>query len=202
MTGSPPLAWRGLLALGLPFTVASSPPHTWGGRLNTRARTTCDRFTPTRVGTFAGLSYWNLNNSVHPHTRGDIVVNAMVQAASSGSPPHAWGHYLGILGQDAVSRFTPTRVGTFTPDTSDIPLVDGSPPHAWGHYRVPGKAQKCIRFTPTRVGTFHHNHDGAEQLSVHPHTRGDISSAQDGFKRSRGSPPHAWGHCCCSERLA
>jgi len=118
VTGSPPLAWRGLLALGLPFTVASSPPHTWGGRLNTRARTTCDRFTPTRVGTFPSRLPARAWLPVHPHTRGDIAFEEDSPFWVAGSPPHAWGHCIQGVERGHLLRFTPTRVGTFSSSRS------------------------------------------------------------------------------------
>ncbi len=152
--------------------------------------------------------------SVHPHTRGDIVGRRATNKPSSGSPPHAWGHWL--RGQERFKRlrFTPTRVGTFptrpassatgpvhphtrgdiwAPPSGYLFLV-GSPPHAWGHFHYVELEQSCIRFTPTRVGTLSRASFTVAFSPVHPHTRGDIDApGREALKRS-GSPPHAWGH--------
>jgi len=129
-----------------------SPPRAWGppgGSLQTGAPS---RFTPTRVGTTAGLRMRGSSGSVHPHARGDHASQQGVAIWIAGSPPRAWGPP-GLAGcPDHIGRFTPTRVGTTLPgrekrcDTTVHPhargdhstssrlpsTVYGSPPRAWG----------------------------------------------------------------------
>jgi len=111
-------------------------------------------------------------------------------------------------------RFTPTRVGTSTsmrrragsrsvhPHTrGDINFSQltrncnsGSPPHAWGHRARALSRLGPWRFTPTRVGTSSIFSQRSSSASVHPHTRGDITSSSSRKSCAFGSPPHAWGH--------
>ncbi len=111
-------------------------------------------------------------------------------------------------------RFTPTRVGTLSWRPSCVPRPPvhphtrgdistsisaasfrlGSPPHAWGHSVCIASSPFSNRFTPTRVGTFGVPFGRVATCSVHPHTRGDISSMGPTGPAQAGSPPHAWGH--------
>jgi len=171
-----------------------SPPHAWGHYGTNRFENYPMRFTPTRVGTFSDALPCRNIATVHPHTRGDIVIARATFSATSGSPPHAWGHF---LQHDCIllrSRFTPTRVGTFHPwcgvchessvhphtrgdiARAAVPVVFpyGSPPHAWGHYYDKRQGISHHRFTPTRVGTLISLSKLNMPPPVHPHTRGDI----------------------------
>ena len=131
-----------------------------------------------------------------------------------GSPPHAWGHFPVHVELVLAFRFTPTRVGTLSPETrepqhstvhphtrGDIVAFFfshghpvGSPPHAWGHCTADHSDASTGRFTPTRVGTFCESGLLRVRASVHPHTRGDIVGAAAAVPLWCGSPPHAWGH--------
>src|SRR5690606_27385594 len=111
--------------------------------------------------------------AVHPHARGDDLVNEVVQATLYGTPPRAWGRQLQHGHYLPAVRYTPTRVGTTAPrgggglrgavhphargDDVPVPPVKsaplGTPPRAWGRHRSHERAVVRIRYTPTRVGT-------------------------------------------------
>ena len=93
-----------------------SPPHAWGHRELIDVTVEEWRFTPTRVGTSAIRPRQATASSVHPHTRGDILLGVAVQIGLSGSPPHAWGHQHPEAHSAGGQRFTPTRVGTSLAD--------------------------------------------------------------------------------------
>ena len=70
-----------------------SPPRAWGQYERHHAGGHVDRFTPTGVGTIAGLFPWRNGGTVHPHGRGDNVQVRVGNGVPSGSPPRAWGQY-------------------------------------------------------------------------------------------------------------
>ena len=112
--------------------------------------------------------------TVHPHTRGDNMIDRRSLAQIVGSPPHAWGQ-LSIL---TISR-----------------CRDAVHPHTRGDNASRDPAISVpIRFTPTRVGTTVDCIASRWSMSVHPHTRGDnVDGSPSVNVGSRGSPPHAWG---------
>jgi len=149
-----------------------SPPHAWGIRCNSIFAQLDIRFTPTRVGNSCAVSVTGAVPPVHPHTRGEFVIQLLIASVIIGSPPHAWG----ILQFDRLlsifTRFTPTRVGNSVNPAilSIVPPVHphtrgefhlffclhiddiGSPPHAWGILAYSSIRATRARFTPTRVG--------------------------------------------------
>ena len=90
-----------------------------------------------------------------------------------GSPPRAWGQCTLRDALRALSRFTPTGVGTMPMSTAWCAtgtvhphgrgdnddeltfgdMVRGSPPRAWGQFNGSEVADEDVRFTPTGVGT-------------------------------------------------
>ncbi len=150
---------------------------------------------------------------VHPHTHGDFFVTKKKRVKCHGSPPHAWGLFSMSARVSHLKRFTPTRMGTFSPlrpslsshavhphthgdfssSTSRIPSHTGSPPHAWGLSDRPHASSQGKRFTPTRMGTFGSSGSPRTGREVHPHTHGDFRFGRDQGYSPLGSPPHAWG---------
>jgi len=150
--------------------------------------------------------------SVHPHTRGEIIILPSSTAVVLGSPPHAWGdcppeselrrydavhpHTRGEIRRSAPTlqghRFTPTRVGRFA-GVRRLSRAIGSPPHAWGDCDAIQGLGLDIRFTPTRVGRLRRPSHGRIPRAVHPHTRGEICCLCERKRVIVGSPPHAWG---------
>src|SRR6266508_4527753 len=88
-----------------------SPPRVWGRPLSSPARSPRGRFTPTRVGTTAGVAYHaylqrftptrvgttlfclksHKLQTVHPHACGDDLILGRASRACDGSPPRVWG---------------------------------------------------------------------------------------------------------------
>ena len=93
------------------LTDLGSPPHAWGQPATAGIFTELPRFTPTCVGTTAGLTRTTQLPSVHPHMRGDNLLCPPFPKCPRGSPPHAWGQRIVDHYQLDLARFTPTRVG-------------------------------------------------------------------------------------------
>ncbi len=129
-----------------------SPPRAWGRLTAPTSINFEQRFTPTRVGTIAPRSRLGGLLTVHPHARGDDVMNVAPTPERFGSPPRAWGRCQVGVGEQGPRRFTPTRVGTISTPTSSgttttvhphargddgvnrlaPAYLAGSPPRAWG----------------------------------------------------------------------
>ena len=175
------------------YVVPGSPPRAWGRPHRQAWVADRGRFTPTRVGTTRNRTCTRPRSSVHPHARGDDYPTAAGPAATSGSPPRAWGRHKGGRDKWIAWRFTPTRVGrTRCASGSYPPLavhphargddgcattgygpVYGSPPRAWGRLHRVDHVRLSGRFTPTRVGTTLEGGVWKGVRAVHPHARGD-----------------------------
>ena len=151
--------------------------------------------------------------TVHPHGRGDnlTVVDALMIA--HGSPPRAWGQWIGRGASGSSVRFTPTGVGTMRRavvqfgdesvhphgrgdnpiDCQNVALYAGSPPRAWGQSSLRRWTLRSRRFTPTGVGTMPGLWSEDEDETVHPHGRGDNTRVSSARLTAGGSPPRAWG---------
>ena len=170
-----------------------SPPHAWGDSLWYQCRPVIHRFTPTRVGRLGTAHAPSSNTPVHPHPRGEIVTLFRVWGWIYGSPPHAWGDYVGHPMDVFLERFTPTRVGRFAVCVS-VSVSSSVHPHTRGEIRqgVPHRGPE-VRFTPTRVGRLSLLPTSCRHPLVHPHTRGEIAVRLWQRDCVPGSPPHAWG---------
>ena len=69
----------------------------------------------------------------------------------------------------------------------------GSPPRTWGIHEVLDFASPGARFTPTHVGNTGHGDAARAQHAVHPHARGEYSTASASASAGFGSPPRTWG---------
>ena len=135
--------------------------------------------------------------AVHPHVRGEYPHRGRQLSGHSGSSPRAWGIPAGRAYVLAWARFIPTcvgntarkerkhgirsvhphvrgeyRLGTFPPY-----LFTGSSPRAWG---IRGRAlaiRRPCRFIPTCVGNTRKWCYKRRSGAVHPHVRGEYSSA-------------------------
>ena len=70
---------------------------------------------------------------------------------------------------------------------------NGSPPRAWGKLVASGSTGIVARFTPTGVGKTEFSNVLKEQLTVHPHGRGENAQIGAADPQPGGSPPRAWG---------
>src|SRR5271157_4391567 len=131
-----------------------SPPHTWGQCFKHECQRHDLRFTPTHVGTMQSSSRASSGKSVHPHTRGDNLIQPVFHVYLCGSPPHTWGQLRCCIRACCGFRFTPTHVGTMRFGNSSLVMqsvhphtrgdnelwnnpfdnVSGSPPHTWGQF--------------------------------------------------------------------
>ena len=94
------------------YISAGSPPRAWGQLPKPATIKRLARFTPTRVGTTPASPARGVQQSVHPHARGDNLPEGRPRRSAVGSPPRAWGQHCLRLRPPARRRFTPTRVGT------------------------------------------------------------------------------------------
>jgi len=96
------------------FRSCGSPPRAWGQFQHRTQIGVSFRFTPTRVGTISNSCGSRSVHAVHPHARGDNVIEGPGAEDRHGSPPRAWGQCNDRRVCLARNRFTPTRVGTMS----------------------------------------------------------------------------------------
>ena len=70
---------------------AGSPPRAWGQSRGLYAESSVLRFTPTGVGTIDTSACARSPRAVHPHGRGDNIIDRIACRYQPGSPPRAWG---------------------------------------------------------------------------------------------------------------
>ena len=130
---------------------------------------------------------------VHPHARGDNILQRSTVFHAHGSPPRAWGQSVRSVCRTLPIRFTPTRVGTIIDAIAQI-IATTVHPHARGDNGLSfGCELNHPRFTPRRVGTMRCSGGLSIILSVHPHARGDNVCILSNLCVAAGSPPRAWG---------
>ena len=125
--------------------------------------------------------------------RGEYQTGIGIGVPFSGSPPHAWG----IRSPPSTPR---DRVPVHPHMRGEYPWCHranapcaGSPPHAWGIRNRGVLFVQLPRFTPTCVGNTFGRRATTRKASVHPHMRGEYSTASASSIVLGGSPPHAWG---------
>src|SRR5256885_2122563 len=85
-----------------------SPPRAWGSLRLARRESPPARFTPTCVGITAVAVLVASVAAVHPHVRGDYLVDSLSALTNFGSPPRAWGSHSFASTVNGSTRFTPT----------------------------------------------------------------------------------------------
>ncbi len=190
-----------------------SSPRTWGTPLSLQSSARDWRFIPTHVGNAVCLAVCRVEGAVHPHARGERVLDSDLMITHSGSSPRTWGtHGERIEGPD-LARFIPTHVGNARsrsqPSTTRTvhphargerayawakdEILNGSSPRTWG---TPHPAFECCRhgrFIPTHVGNADPLRERVRHNPVHPHARGERLSLISTFMLSDGSSPRTWG---------
>ena len=68
-----------------------SPPRAWGRLALVLSPLVQVRFTPTCVGTASASRVYRARRTVHPHVRGDGILQVLENLFTVGSPPRAWG---------------------------------------------------------------------------------------------------------------
>ena len=114
--------------------ITGSPPRAWGRRAVGIGCIGKHRFTPTCVGTASRVLATRRVETVHPHVRGDGVMELAPDRLLDGSPPRAWGRLVQHHGKLLRARFTPTCVGT-APETGLRPPHPSVHPHVRGDGR-------------------------------------------------------------------
>ncbi len=190
-----------------------SSPRAWGIQRVEQERKQNLRFIPTCVGNTHYHRRIPYHLLVHPHVRGEYQFNEPETCPSTGSSPRAWGILTMRRRKSLRKRFIPTCVGnTYKP--TNCPRKNpvhphvrgeynatgqrhsrakGSSPRAWGILGQPRPCFLLLRFIPTCVGNtcLEDVQDGL--CSVHPHVRGEYTSADHYQKSWCGSSPRAWG---------
>ena len=171
------------------------------------------RFTPTCVGNTRFVSVPASVGTVHPHVRGEYLVDQLSPIQNRGSPPRAWGIPRLLVSDALASAVHPHVRGEYAHGTTPQPMMSGSPPRAWGILRHRRRRVGKLRFTPTCVGNTEppqrrrggdsvHPHvrgeyvmliPTVEPFTVHPHVRGEYLGQADRTEPITGSPPRAWG---------
>ena len=154
------------------------------------------RFIPTRVGNTKPAHRRNRQTAVHPHARGEHMVQTPDGWKPVGSSPRAWGTHQYQECHCDHRRFIPTRVGNTPPRRSaraDRPVHPhargehmvqtpdgwkpvGSSPRAWGTLHTCRRDLTPVRFIPTRVGNTPRRILSWIKRAVHPHARGEHPS--------------------------
>ena len=170
-----------------------SSPRAWGTRRHRQYQNRRPRFIPTGVGNTCCPSGTGKKRPVHPHGRGEHYSTEFITMRLSGSSPRAWGTPVGSVAGGVLGRFIPTGVG----NTQELMLGDwgrdGSSPRAWGTPLGKPCGIGRGRFIPTGVGNTGLFPGCPPGGPVHPHGRGEHSSAAMLSRCRPGSSPRAWG---------
>ncbi len=133
---------------------AGSSPHSWGTWVQSAPCGSPRRFIPTLVGNIYLRFPINPLCTVHPHTRGEHLVQHVSRDCASGSSPHSWGTYNLFPNFESATRFIPTLVGNISSLANAFSILavhphtrgehvfkeaetwscPGSSPHSWGTY--------------------------------------------------------------------
>ncbi len=170
-----------------------SSPHTWGIRVHDAPTRDSCRFIPTYVGNTCGATTESTSPPVHPHIRGEYLLNICHTRQPDGSSPHTWGIRGSHSDPDAPAGFIPTYVGNTRITSRNSPpfsvhphirgeyyyphfrigIFTGSSPHTWGIRSNFDAALQSQRFIPTYVGNTEMVQSDALFQTVHPHIRGE-----------------------------
>ena len=134
------------------WAIIGSSPHAWGTVNKVELEVHPSRFIPTCVGNCRRRRNIDIALSVHPHMRGELASNSILENRVGGSSPHAWGTGGADRGGFRQRRFIPTCVGNCIQRAPSIAAravhphmrgelfslirrlrrSGGSSPHAWG----------------------------------------------------------------------
>ena len=154
-------------------TTAGSPPQAWGKCAILLLVQFYKRFTPTGVGKMRFSPSALTRCTVHPHRRGENLMEAQSETMKILVHPHRRGENISV----SLKAFH----------------AGGSPPQAWGKCVSPSLWRVRRRFTPTGVGKISSVLDAIRTETVHPHRRGENGGNPCFSPPNSGSPPQAWG---------
>ena len=190
-----------------------SSPRPWGTPRPSPLRHEPRRFIPTPVGNASPSAGMGRAPTVHPHARGERISRALSRCSRPGSSPRPWGTPGRRPRGRLQDRFIPTPVGnaascrplrpamTVHPHARGerdgaevvIPCPDGSSPRPWGTHALAGRVPVRPRFIPTPVGNALFEALKSNEVSVHPHARGERGSGPGSSSGGNGSSPRPWG---------
>ena len=190
-----------------------SSPRAWGKLVLDQGRDGLVRFIPTGVGKTPSSRVMVISSTVHPHGCGENGEYQSTVSPFAGSSPRVWGKPEMAHEKAVRQRFIPTGVGktwssgeerchrTVHPhgcgenihSRVDSLFVVGSSPRAWGKQIRALRIVDIQRFIPTGVGKTRALARQLARTPVHPHGRGENSSASSAITTTSGSSPRAWG---------
>jgi len=190
-----------------------SSPRPWGTLVGHVLDVGLQRFIPTPVGNTRSSQPGAQRGPVHPHARGEHLSPALSKHGFSGSSPRPWGTPTGRMPASRGTRFIPTPVGNTASRRaarcwkpvhphargehgvmySVLLPAGGSSPRPWGTRVTAAADEESSRFIPTPVGNTVHLGQRIQQVSVHPHARGEHRGRNRTAARCGGSSPRPWG---------
>ncbi len=202
-----------LLCVSMLLEIDGSSPRPWGTLDVREWHGVGLRFIPTPVGNTTITATGAGQVTVHPHARGEHGVRAGRVRELNGSSPRPWGTRRQKNDDLNSARFIPTPVGN-TPAEPSARRCSSVHPHARGEHPEEIKAQfpdagssprpwgtpeRTVsgadrqRFIPTPVGNTASRRSAPSSVPVHPHARGEHSSAGSWWPWWAGSSPRPWG---------
>jgi len=171
-----------------------SSPRAWGTRTNAAREREKSRFIPTCVGnTYLGKKLLP-NVAVHPHVRGEHRGREAGANRNGGSSPRAWGTRTSVAGSMVTRSVHPHVRGEHLKKSELRGLNGGSSPRAWGTPSAEASAASSASGSSPRAwGTRRHHLYAPVEITVHPHVRGEHTSATENLTKIIGSSPRAWG---------
>ncbi len=170
-----------------------SSPRSWGTRFRLGTGRLERRFIPTLVGNTQEKAGGTEGAAVHPHARGEHLLQVGEQRFVAGSSPRSWGTQSRSLGYSWFFWFIPTLVGN-TPTMrskrskqwvhphargehknarAHLYPHSGSSPRSWGTRAGQTRRPLRSRFIPTLVGNTGSRLMTSTIPAVHPHARGE-----------------------------
>ena len=132
------------------------------------------------MGRTFSLYAFPAGNTKHPHARGENLFSPFLHHMAVETPPRTWGEPLSWLCRTDRSE---------------------TPPRTWGE---PGKYMpltKVGRNTPTHVGRTKCRGYATEQISKHPHARGENALQCWCHPMTQETPPRTWGEHCLTDTM-
>ncbi len=115
------------------YPAVGSSPHPWGVRGKVYDNWVAERIIPTSVGSTLIWAQDSLDETDHPHIRGEYTYDCEADGYVKGSSPHPWG----VLSNCAVKRsfegIIPTSVGSTFRSEGNYWLFEDHP-HIRGEY--------------------------------------------------------------------
>ncbi len=193
--------------------IVGTSPRLWGDSDNARISRQISRYIPTLVGRLFTMESAQRIQTVHPHACGEIWISSIFAKLNHGTSPRLWGDYEYRFASRCRSRYIPTLVGRFSPQSirrwvyqvhphacgeisltvSASPLDNGTSPRLWGDSSLRQHTRRYWRYIPTLVGRLDKGMANILMEMVHPHACGEINTALMRRCPLNGTSPRLWG---------